>query len=383
MQRSMPLWAVQGQRFIHQQGLWQQVMNHGRTTLDKSHAERFLELESQTLEQRYRPEASRSQPCPPLKREVEGASSQSILDRCHQFGNLQFSSSVLHEEQERELSPEIEQERQVQTPPPAIPATHRLHPDVTHFALAKSVEHFSEAYMTAFQSLSHLSIAKAVDLSKIAAEEKLMVSADFATTVRQDNISGVYDAFQRHVSWVLTRCTLDGRTIDSVMVISPFEANLLYPCMEGSSNTLHIYKPRSNLGYAALDDLLLHTVSASMLPPVVPRTLLAQLSLFSGQLYISSYADYLEICLLLGVSACKLTEEMEYEGWQLDADGFILRDGKGQPGGRLGTRSSPVSFFKTFLSKIRRNGDGIHRTHMGSLLEGKLFSSAELQVQDS
>jgi hypothetical protein len=68
---------------------------------------------------------------------------------------------------------------------------------------------------------------------------------------------------------------------------------------------------------------------------------------------------------------------MEQEGWQLDADGFILRDGKGQPGGKPGMRGSPVSFFKAFLSKIRRNGDGIHKTHMGSLLEGKLFSSGE------
>ncbi|KAM0714645.1 hypothetical protein Q7P37_009943 [Cladosporium fusiforme] len=382
MQRSMPLWAVQGQRFIHQQSLWQQVMNDGKTTLNRSHAERFLELESQTLEQRYRPEASRSEPSPLLKIEVESASSQVILDRCHEFGHLQFSSSVLHEEQERELSPEIEQERQVQKPPPAIPAIHHLHPDVKRFALAQSIDRLSEAYTTAFQSLSHLSIANTVDLSKMAAEERLMVSADFATTVRQDGIPSVYDAFQRHISWILTRCTLDGREIDSVMVISPFEANLLYPCMEGSPNTLHVYKPRSNLGYAALDDLLLHTVSASKLSPVVPRALLAQLSLFSGQLYISSYADYLEICLFLGVSARKLTEEMEHEGWQLDADGFILRDGKGQPGGRPGMRSSPVSFFKAFLSKIRRNGDGIHKTHMGGLLEGKLFSSAEWQAWD-
>lgn len=382
MQRSMPIWAVQGQRFTHQQILWQQIMKDGRTILNRGHAERFLELESQTLEQRYRPESS-SQSSPLLNLEVEDTSSKLIVDRCQQFGHLQFSSSVLHEEQERELAPEIEQERQVQKPPPATPATHCLHPDVKRFALAKSVEGFSEAYMTAFQSLSHLSMANTIDLSKLATEQRLMVSADFATTVRQDGISSVYDAFQRHVSWVLTRSTPDGRNIDSVMVISPYEANLLYPYMDDSPHTLHIYKPRSNLGYASLDHLLLHTVSGSKLSPNVPRALLAQLSLFSGQLYISSYTDYLEICQFLGVSAQKLTEEMEREGWQLDADGFILNNGRGQPGGRTGMEDSPVSFFKTFLSKIRRNGDGIHKTHMGNLLDGRLLSDVEWQVKDS
>jgi hypothetical protein len=377
MQRSMPLWAIQGQRFIHQRGLWQEVMKDGRTVLDSSHAERFLEPESQTLEQRYRPKTTQGIPPALLNAEVEDAPSRCILDRCREFGQLQFSSSALHEEQERELSPEIEQERQIQKPPSATPAVHHLHPDVKRFALDKSIKKDFEAYTTAFKSLSHLSIANTVDLSGIAADARLMVSNDFATTVRKDCVASVYDAFQRHVSWILTRCTTDGRDVDSVMIISPFEANLLYPWMKGSPNTLHVYKSRSNLGYAALDDLQLHTVSARESSPVIPNALSAQLSLFSGQLYISSHEHYIEICQFLGVSTLRLTTEMEQEGWQLDADGFILRDGKGQPGGKPGMRGSPVSFFKAFLSKIRRNGDGIHKTHMGSLLEGKLFSSGE------
>jgi hypothetical protein len=383
IQRSMPLWAVQGRRFIHQQRLWQQAMDDGKTTLDKTRAEWFLELESQTLEQRYRPKTTPSEPSTLPIIEAKGTSAQTIIDRCHEFGHLHFFSSALHEEQERELSPEIEQERQVQRPPPATPAAHHLHPDVKRFALNNSTESFSRAYMTAFESLSHLSIANTVDLTKVASRQGLLVSADFATTVRQSGITSVYDAFQRHVSWLLTRRALDSMEIESIMAISPYEANLLYPCMEASSNTLHIYKPRSNSGYTALDELVLHTVSASEFPVVVPKFLSAQLSLFSGQLYINSYADYLGICRLLGVSARQVTEDMEYEGWQVDADGFILSDGKGRPGGSSGFESSPVNFFKSFLSKIRRNGDGIHRTHMGSLLEGKLFSGAEWEVQDS
>lgn len=377
VQRSMPLWAVQGQRFLHQQSLLQQVTEGGVTTLSQSHAMKLLEIESQTLEQRYRPQLALSHERPAAEVGAESESSQFILDRCYEFGKLQVSSSVLHEEQERELSPEIEQERQVQRPPSAIPALHVLDRDVRQFALADSIGRSSNAYTTAFESLRHLEIGSLIDLSKMVGDENLMVSVDFATTVQRQGVLGVLDAFQRHVNWIVTRPTSDGSKVDSALIISPFEANLLYPHMADSPNTLHVFKPRSNLAYAALDDLNLYTVSANTIPANIPKAMVAQLSLFSGQLYIRSYADYLEICQRLGLAAHRLTEAMESDGWRVDANGFILRDGKGQPGGNSGLKSSPINFFKVFLSKIRRNGDGIDKTHMGSVLRGNLLSRAE------
>lgn len=44
-------------------------------------------------------------------------------------------------------------------------------------------------------------------------------------------------------------------------------------------------------------------------------------------------------------------------------------------------RSSPVSFLRVFLSKVRRNGEGIGKTQMGSLLDGKLLDSLEWEGQ--
>ena len=37
---------------------------------------------------------------------------------------------------------------------------------------------------------------------------------------------------------------------------------------------------------------------------------------------------------------------------------------------------SPTKFFKVLMSKIRRNGDGISKTDMGLLLNGKLFQES-------
>jgi hypothetical protein len=176
-------------------------------------------------------------------------------------------------------------------------------------------------------------------------------------------------------------------TVERILIISPWEANQLYTRMrQSTAATLHLYKPRSNSGYAPLDGLDFHTVAGSPYssPPTVPRALAVQLGLFAGQLYISSHGDYLEICSFLDLSphALTSTKEMSEHGWKLSADGFILSDDQGRAGGASsGLKQSPVNFFKLLMSKIRRNGDGIAKTHMGSLLEGKLLQSSDFDVE--
>jgi hypothetical protein len=169
-----------------------------------------------------------------------------------------------------------------------------------------------------------------------------------------------------------------------MLIISQWEANEIYTSMRQSrAATLHLYKPRINSGYATLDRLDFHTVSGSPFKssPSVPRALAVQLNLFAGQLYVSSYEDYLEICNFLGLSSQALTKEMSDLGWKLSADGFILSDNHGRVGGASGLKQSPVNFFKILFSKIRRNGEGIAKTHMGSLLEGKLLQSSDWDVE--
>ncbi|KAM0720782.1 hypothetical protein Q7P37_003067 [Cladosporium fusiforme] len=341
MRRSMPLWAVQGQRFIKHQGMWRGLMKSGKTMLCKTRAEDFLEEESQTLEHRYLPRSSQYRQNHSVETETADYPMKLIADRCHQFGGLPFGSRVLYEEQERELSPEIEQERQVQGSPPATPAVHHLHPNVKLFALSTAIQASSIGYMTAFESLSHLSMAKDFDLRQLATDERLLVSTDFSRTVKESTVPGACDVFQRHVTWLLTkRSDFEGQ-VQCIMAISPYEANLLHPHMKGSSNRLSIFKPRTNSGYAALDDMAFYTVTANGAPLAAPRSLLAQLGLFAGQLYMTTYADYLEICRFLGLSERQLTDAMEHEGWQVDVDGFILRDAQGQIGGKSNLTSSP------------------------------------------
>ena len=120
--RSIPLWAVQGRRFERQLELWHNAHQDNPTGMTESQAESFLEPESQTLENRYRPghgDSPTMHPSPDRNRNLS-----LISERCREFDVLKFASSTLQEEQERELAPEIERKRQVQRPLEATPERH-------------------------------------------------------------------------------------------------------------------------------------------------------------------------------------------------------------------------------------------------------------------
>ncbi|POS70805.1 hypothetical protein DHEL01_v210801 [Diaporthe helianthi] len=379
LRRSMPLWAVQGERFFRQDELWQQALQDGRTKLSQEHAEKFQEKEAQSLDDRFRPRQGQS--LPRYLTNPADANLRRIAERCEQFDGLQFNASVLQEEQERELSPEIEQERQVQRAPPAEPARHKLHEDVRKFALAGVFVENSTAYVPAYESMRDTSAAALFSVSQLAGKRRLLVTADFAKTVLPSSRSShLSDAFQRPVQWLLTSRSEETAEIDRVIIISPFEANQLYRLMgRSTAAALHLFKPRCNSGYAPLDELTFHTVTAQAGRSIVPRSLAVQLALFSGQLYISSYGDYREMCEFLGLAHQTTTAAMTEQGWKVAADGFILSDDQGRLGARSGLGGSPVGFFKILMSKIRRNGDGITKTHMGSLLEGGLFRESDFE----
>ncbi|EME39837.1 hypothetical protein DOTSEDRAFT_37894 [Dothistroma septosporum NZE10] len=301
--RSMPLWTVQGQRFINQEKTWQGMSHNGTTTLTKAGAEKLQELEAASIDDRYRPR-------PDITSNMlsELASSQDPdLQRI--------------EEQERELSPEIEQERHVQRPEAAQPEQHALHIDVIQFVQTGVYTSTSKAYMPAFEAVMDTTAASgsSFDVCTLASGSKLLITADCARTVKKAGTSFVSDQYQRHVQWVLTSQARGSNAVNHIMIISPFEAQ----------------------------GLQVH-------------------------LYITSFEDYVEICKFLGLST-----EAAKDGWQLAADGFIVEDGSGRRGGTSGLGRSPVQFLKVFMTKVRRNGEGISKTHMGKLLEGSLFQRSD------
>ncbi|KAL3475090.1 hypothetical protein BJX99DRAFT_259703 [Aspergillus californicus] len=371
IRRSMPLWAVQGTRFERQKELWQSICDENRIEMTVSQARKFLEPESQTLERRYRPGHQQNSIINSAL--GENYNSHLIVDRCREFQTLNFTSSTLQEEQERELAPEIESERQIQRPPEAVPEAHRIHPHLRDFIMTGSIKGSSDAFRPAFQSLGNTSAASFLDLTQFPSD--LLVTKDFATTVKVPVGSKfTADAFQRPVRWVLSTggCLhhFDEHTVTAMVIISPYEANCLIPEIRKSGVvTLHSYGPRQNRGFSSLDHLTMYNVPQQPRNVIVPDTLRIQLNLFSGQLYLESFLEYEKLCEFLGVASVKAPE-----GYLVAPDGFIEQDDAGR-GSRF--HQSPLKFLRVFISQIRKDCQDIGRTHLGRILNGQLVNRSD------
>lgn len=370
-ERSMPLWAAQGDRFLRHEEHWKSIQVDGATSMSNTSARQFLENEAQSIETRYGPRSDKATSIASLL----GTNTRrlgEIKERCSEFDHLNYISSTLEEEQERELSPEIEQERQVQRPDPARPADHVLHRHVMIFASTGSLTPNSSAYIPAFHALRDTSAAKYFEASQLSSGE-LLVTRDFAQTVDASNFGHVSDSYQRPVQWILSSCAEGSTVVDNLMIISPHEAENLISTLQSAISdrvTLHLYKPRCITGHQSFDQLDFFTIPAREPQREVPRALLTQLDLFAGQLYFNSYKHYLDTCKFLGLAA-----DVPREGEVVAADGYILRDGEG----KSKFDKSPVQFLQALTSKIRRNGQGISKTHVGSMLDGKLLQRSDFE----
>ncbi|EPE04166.1 very large low complexity protein [Ophiostoma piceae UAMH 11346] len=437
LSRSMPLWAVQGTRFVGQQQIWAEA--YGRpdlaqeyassflekeTGLTKECASKFLEKEAMSLADHYKPkeainaavaeDMSTAEYLSAVFSGPEDAMVQStqpeleqIVERCRQFDAHQHAgTSALHEEQERELSPEIENEKQVQRPHQLKPATHSLHPDIRRFVatgiLPEPLMTVSEApsftatdqasHIPAFWSLAKTSAAEHLDVTQFPLDNCLYVSADFARTVEMPigGIGNRSDSYLRPVQWVLTqRHGDDWGSIAKMMIISPYEAQALLPEIKKARSRVYLslYAPRSNQDFAPIDHLQLHTVPKPNRYSTTPglgamagfchdaaSSFSVQLNLFAGQLYFSSMAEYKSACGYLGLASEASTDDSTV----VNADGFIIA---GNNKSRA-FKTSPAAFLGVYLPKIRWDCETISRTHWGKVLGGQFLVGSDFDAPE-
>jgi hypothetical protein len=365
LRRCMPLWATQGRRFEDHKGL----LKDNKLTVGQAHL--FLEDEAQGIETRYRPR-SHSMSNVLQGWDISNANIAQILQRCNDFNAMNFNSATLQEEQERELSPEIEEERQVQRPAPMDHARHELHHHLLRFVDTGILTINSDCFVPAFEALRSTSAGKHCNIPEIPAT--LFVTADFNRTVKQPShdASGnfVSDSYLRPVQWVLSVITKSpALNMRLLVVISPFEANNLVPRLRGSKlATLHLYSPRSNLAYKPLDALDLYYIGAPHNWLSISRSDILQLNLFAGQLYFDSYSEYKELCEYLGL-AWKATEE----GETVQPDGFVL-----PAKGKWHLKESPVRFFRE-LVKILRDGEASQKSHIARVFAGEMLEEDDFK----
>ncbi|KAF2009480.1 hypothetical protein BU24DRAFT_473639 [Aaosphaeria arxii CBS 175.79] len=371
LKRSMPLWAVQGHRYESHKHLFKGA----ETTL--ADAKAFLEDEAQTIQERYQPR-TREQASNKLTEDWDTSDEtvMKIITRCRDFEAMGFSAAALSEEQERELAPEIEEERQVERPRRMKPEKHRLHPYLVQLATTGVIPNApGPAFRSAFRLLASTSTARLFNLDEFPLD--LHATIDYIDTVKPPKgtaiASFVSDEYQRPVQWVMSVAGNDKVTWRFI-ILSPFEANALLDTVRKHSKViLHLFSPRFNSSFASLDELTLHTVGRAFDPSMVPRSLTVQLNLFAGSLYLRSFAEYKELCDFLG-----LLHGVAQEGQQVYADGFI-----DPPTGKWGLTKSPVPFLRTLLMKIRREGEGVEKTHLGRILNGVRLEETDFEEDQS
>lgn len=184
--RCIPLWATQGIRYQRRHIAWAES-TIGDTDTALKMAKSLLEVEAQTLEDRYSSGKLRLEEQlllhnghdgPLLKRKTQ---LEAIRAKCREFGPVSFNSATLREEQERELSPENEQERQVERPPACTPYTHSVHPDVKRFVHQGTLNRNSPAFQPAFQLFRNTTAKGCLEIKAWPVD--LLVTTDFARTV--------------------------------------------------------------------------------------------------------------------------------------------------------------------------------------------------------
>jgi len=389
IQNRAPHWAQQGTDHASRYGAWSKFCSDEIASDELANA--WRQPDGKTLEELYAPTGSHER-C--------GIAIPDIRQRCMDLGILSLPNSNMDEEQEREVIHEIERERQVQRPPPAVSAMHHVANDVRHFVRTGTLIPESNAFLAIFNSFQS---RNAPPMEQGPWTRDVLATSDFFKVIQGD---GDVSEYLRPVNWVLSRCVPGG--IPILLILSPYEVNELLLDIRRSEHVhLHIYTPWVQKAMLPCDDLDLYSIPATSRNSVVHATLNDQLNLFAGQLYLRDYETYIRLCCFLCIYAKDLEREsarslsMSSLFWRLlgklgllerakdlehqddfrkESDGFIPPAHRPPRAGTQGSFStSPLPFLR-FLFGLRRKGISFSVTHMGKILDGRLLREDDFQV---
>lgn len=355
--------ALQGHRFVKQKQIWNSV-----ASLGPKEAEQFLEAEARSLEDRFRPNMEPE--CIGISEDTGNEQLDKINSHARSFKLTSLVEDSLNQrqeqEQQQELAPEIQEERSVERPGEASYAPHRVSPEVRAFVQLGTIPEDSAEFIWAYNAFRETTLWPYIMAARPVAAPALLVTKDFITTIVKSRAQDCLDSYQRGVQWVLTSREQPAKY---VVVISPFEADRLMDNIKLSEKVaLHIYAPRQNKQFSAIDDLELYTIPAMNIRTIIPREITIELNLFAGQLFFKNFKEYTEVCDYLGLAWSRIEEG---PGMEIQADGFInITDPSVCTRPRSRFSDSPVMLFRVLMSKIRRDCGGIEKTHIGKLLDG-------------
>ncbi|KAF8597353.1 hypothetical protein BDV93DRAFT_596776 [Ceratobasidium sp. AG-I] len=243
----------------------------------------------------------------------------SLNARLQLLGVDELGDPSMNEEQEREVSHEVERERQIERPLKSLPAPHMAHADVQTFIRTGEIPKGSKAFLSLFHPLQSYDSKGSATWSAM-----LLASVDYTTTISGSSISSLSD-YMRPVNWVVSG---SGGTL---VVLSPYEVNKFISSIRNSAKVrLHIYAPRvtrTMKSFSALGSYSLPALPTRNWAPPSP-SIQMQLNLWAGQLYLKDFDEYLLLCSFLGIYNL-IDGNRGTENVKVQIDGFV------QPADRL------------------------------------------------
>ena len=363
IQRHIPHWAQQGIDYERRKNAWVEFSSSGNSSVEVVKSS-WLQSEARNLQEMYG-----------LSPTLTGSSGDSVLDyaafsipvmrdRFRMLGVLSLSDPRMDEEQEREVSHEIERERQVERPPKAEAARHQLHEDVRKFVETGLIPTNSSAFVSLFAPLDHIA---PTSRGPRVWSSQLLATRDFATTIQSPFRSAT--DYLRPVNWIISSAPRG-----NLVVLSPYEVNFLLPNIRKAKAVhLHLYTPRVTQAMKCFDDLRFHCIPSLPLSWVPPTREISQLNLWAGQLYLANYEAYLRLCMFLGVYPKK------DRGTSIQLDGFIKPEHRrGEMVTLCQFTESPLPFLKELMG-LRRKGTSYLSTHLGQILCARFLTEEDFR----
>ncbi|KAK7542178.1 uncharacterized protein J3D65DRAFT_583432 [Phyllosticta citribraziliensis] len=352
------------------------------------------EPDARQLKEMYGAEANKNtvRPCLLDESAQKDPLAQPLVREWRALQNQARKDPTFEDEQEREISHEVEQLRDIQKAPAAAAHIHELHDDVINFVKTGTWDRLEGCpFYPAFEALRNTTAHK--KLPKNSNCCGVFVTRDFIKTVHQGEEPD-QDQFIRPVKWVVSST----KTSDLV-VISPFEANeMLLEFQKSTAVRLHTYSAMTSRSMKSFSDLSSFTITG-----IKPGALtageqasrqmaIAQLDIFAGCLFLKDFDSYLVACDFLGLNIRKnrhptnsrkrqkisKTKAVRIDG--IGQDGFTEPNVRKEmdPNWESPFESSPLPFLRALIG-IRRKGQAYAQTHMGSVLNARPLTKESFQ----
>jgi len=360
------LWILRGLAHSKRRMACQKHIHHdGQVHNSAAYLETIREQESRPVSEMYQVLRS-GQKTLPYKfnaLEKEDPIVKQLLEEWQQTDAEAFQDCGKHEEQEREVLHEVEQEREVQRPRALNPYPGSINQTLLQIIHTGTASLPLVGLRNAFTILETTSIGRRFVLENWP--KNLIMTEDFARTVKATQNSPI-DDFLRPVNWVLK-----AKRSNILFLISPYEANSYKRSIQASQYVnMYAYAPRTTKTMASFDRFDVYRVPSSGTKIAPSKDCMTSLRLFAGQLYYNSFDEYQRFCALLGIWDGERV--LKDESREVASDGFVSPACRAANGWQAAFDSSPVQIVKEFIS-MRRKGIEWSHTHVGRVLNGSIL----------